>query len=341
MAEINELRNKIDALDEKLMQIFTERLTISQEILSIKINNNLNADDFKREQEIIDRLYNQFGDKIPRFIIERLYKTIFSIAKEKFKNEHKNLTALELLQLRPIIIAGPCVVESREQIFKIAEELSQYGIKFLRGGAFKPRTRPQSFQGLGDEGLNYLLDAACKYQMYTVTEILDIDQLERNYEKIDIIQIGSRNMSSYGFLKQVGKLSAKDEKPVILKRGFAATLDEFINAAEYIRQEGNPNVILCLRGIRTFEQIDSRLRFTPDIGAIPELKERTDMPVIFDPSHSTGVSRFVLKIAKAALAAGADGLMVECHYNPEEALIDGFQAIYPQDLKVLIDETSH
>jgi len=148
-------------------------------------------------------------------------------------------------------------------------------------------------------------------------------------------------MSSYGFLKQVGKISAKDEKPVILKRGFAATFNEFINAAEYIRQEGNPNVLLCLRGIRTFEQIDSKLRFTPDIGAILELKERSDMPVIFDPSHSTGVSNYVLPIAKAALAAGADGLMIECHYNPQEALIDGFQAILPQDLKVITDETSN
>lgn len=341
MDKINELRNKIDLIDNDLMKLFAERLSIAQEILAIKIENKLNADDFKREDEIIDKLYRNFEEKIPKYIIERLYKTIFQISKENFKKTHQNLTALELLKLRPIIIAGPCVVESREQIFKIADSLSHLGIKFLRGGAFKPRTDPHSFQGLGDEGLNYLLDAACKYQMYTVTEILDIDQLERNYEKIDVIQIGSRNMSSYGFLKQVGKISAKDEKPVILKRGFSATFKEFINAAEYIRKEGNPNVLLCLRGIRTFEQIDSKLRFTPDIGAILELKEKSDMPVIFDPSHSTGVAQYVLPIAKAALAAGADGLMIECHYNPQEALIDGFQAILPQDLKVITDEASN
>jgi 3-deoxy-7-phosphoheptulonate synthase len=341
MDNIDELRKKIDLIDENIMHLFVDRFSIAQEILSIKIQNKLNADDFKREDEIINKLYAKFHEKIPKFIIEKLYKTIFSISKENFKKSHQNLTALELLKLRPIIIAGPCVVESREQIFKIAESLSSLGIKFLRGGAFKPRTNPQSFQGLGDEGLNFLLDAACKFQMYTVTEILDINQLERNYDKIDLIQVGSRNMSSYGFLKQVGKISAKDEKPVILKRGFAATFNEFINAAEYIRQEGNPNVLLCLRGIRTFEQIDSKLRFTPDIGAILELKERSDMPVIFDPSHSTGVSNYVLPIAKAALAAGADGLMIECHYNPQEALIDGFQAILPQDLKVITDETSN
>ncbi len=339
MDKINELRAKIDEFDRQLISIFAERLKTAKEILSLKVNNQLNADDFKRENDIIDRLHKEFGDKISKYTIERLYKTIFSISKESFKNEHQNLTAIELLKLRPIIIAGPCVVESREQIFTIAEELSGIGVKLLRGGAFKPRTRPNSFQGLGDEGLDYLLDAACKYQMYTVTEILDSEQLERNYEKIDIIQIGSRSMSSYGFLKQVGKLSSQDGKPVILKRGFAATIEEFVNAAEYIRQEGNPNVILCLRGIRTFEQIDSKLRFTPDIGTIMDLKERTDMPVIFDPSHSTGVSRYVIPIARAALAAGADGLMVETHYNPEEALIDGFQAIFPKDLKVIIDET--
>lgn len=336
--EITKLRAEIDDLDDSIIELFVKRLDISEQIIQHKIRNNFSADDFKREEKIVDRLFELTQGKIEKTKIEKLYKRIFSISKENFKDRHNNLTPLELLKLKPIIIAGPCVVESKQQIDEIAASLSALGIKFLRGGAFKPRTNPNSFQGHGNEGLDYLLDAACDNQMFTVTEILDSEQLEENYEKIDIIQIGSRNMSSYGFLKQVGKISAADNKPVILKRGFAATLDEFLNAADYIRNAGNDNVILCLRGVRTFEQIDSKLRFTPDIGAILDLKERTELPVIFDPSHSVGVSKYVVPIAKAALAAGADGLIIECHTRPEEALIDGFQAIKPQELRELFDE---
>ncbi len=335
--KIAELRCEIDKLDESIITLFAQRLDVSEEIIRLKIANNFAADDFKREEKIIDRLFELMDGKLERTKIEKLYKSIFSISKDSFKSKNNTLTPLELLKLRPIIIAGPCVVESRVQVEEIATSLASMGIKFLRGGAFKPRTDPNSFQGLGSEGLDYLLDAACKNQMFTVAEILDSEQLEENYEKIDIIQVGSRNMSSYGFLKQVGKISAIDSKPIILKRGFAATLDEFLKAADYIRNAGNSNIILCLRGIRTFEQIDSKLRFTPDIGAILDLKERTELPVIFDPSHSTGISKFVVPIAKAARAAGADGLMIECHTHPDEALIDGFQSILPHQVREIFD----
>ncbi len=336
--DIKILRQQIDELDSELVGLFAKRLGISNDIISLKVKNNFAVDDFSREQKIIDRLANEYKNEIDAYKIEKLFRAVFSISKNNFKQKNTALTAIELLKLRPIIIAGPCVVESRTQIEEIALDLSRIGVRFLRGGGFKPRTSPNSFQGLGAEGIDYLLDSACNNHMFTVTEVLDADQLEENYEKIDVIQIGSRNMSSYGFLRKVGKISSQDKKPVILKRGFAATLGEFLHAADYIRNEGNENVVLCLRGIRTFEQIDSKQRFSPDIGAILELKERTELPVIFDPSHSTGVAKYVLPIAKAALAAGADGLIIECHNKPEKALIDGEQAILPNTIKELLDE---
>jgi len=336
--DILDLRTKIDEIDSKLIQLIINRLNIAEEIIKLKINSQFQVDDFKREEKIIDRLSDMFSAKIERNQIEKLYSTIFNLSKSSFKEKHRPSTPLELLKFRPIIIAGPCVVESQIQIEQIAKELSALGVRFLRGGAFKPRTSHLSFQGLGNAGLDMLLDAACNYSMFTVTEVLDSEQLEENYEKIDVIQIGSRNMSSYGFLKKVAKITATDNKPIILKRGFAATLDEFLLAADYLRSEDNSNILLCLRGVRTFEQIDSKLRFTPDIGAILDLKERTELPVIFDPSHSTGNSKYVVPIAKAALAAGADGLIIECHYQPENALIDGHQAILPFIIKELIDE---
>lgn len=233
---------------------------------------------------------------------------------------------------KPFIIAGPCSVESKEQIDVIAESISKLGVRYLRGGAFKPRTSPNDFQGLGGNGVELLHAAAKKFGMKTVTEILDPMQLDQYYDYIDVIQIGSRNMTSSGLLKIVGQKTAPLQKPVLLKRGFSSTLSELIHAADYIRNEGNPNVLLCLRGIRTFEQIDSELRFTPDLASIIELKNRTDMPVIYDPSHSAGDSRFVNEISKAAIALGADGLLIETHNFPECALTDGKQSITPEQL---------
>ncbi|MBM2816467.1 MAG: chorismate mutase [Ignavibacteria bacterium] len=239
----------------------------------------------------------------------------------------------------PLIIAGPCTVESEEQMESIAGELSQLNIKFLRGGAFKPRTSPKSFQGLGAEGLEIMRKVADKYNMKIVSEILEPNQLDACYDLFDIIQIGSRCMMSYGLLKYVGKKTALDHKPVLLKRSYSATLNELLLAAEYITEQGNPNVILCLRGIRTFEQTDSQMRFTPDLASIPELLSMTDLPVFFDPSHATGNANFVLPISKAAINLGVDGLLVECHDNPCDALCDGFQAIHPKQVAELIGKS--
>lgn len=236
---------------------------------------------------------------------------------------------------RPLIISGPCSIESKEQIYEISAQLSALGIKFLRGGAFKPRTSPSTFQGIGSEGIRFMREAADRYGMFVVTEVLDSVQLEEHYNEIDVIQIGSRNMASYGLLKTIGKKTAADKKPILLKRGFSSTINELLLAAEYIINEGNPNVWLCLRGIRTFEQIDSIFRFTPDLASIIELKQKTDLPVIFDPSHAVGDSKFVIQIAKAALALGADGLLIESHIDPENAFTDGNQCVLPEDISLI------
>jgi 3-deoxy-7-phosphoheptulonate synthase len=243
----------------------------------------------------------------------------------------------EQFHKQTVIIAGPCAVESPGQINRIAKEVKNLGIDFLRAGAFKPRTSPRTFQGMGIEGLRMIRQAANDNGLFVVSEIMDNGELENCYDMIDVVQIGSRSMASYGFLKRIGKATAKDQKPVLLKRGFNATLQEFLYSAEYISNEGNPNIILCLRGIRTFEQIESSFRFTPDLASILELKDKTDYPVLFDPSHSSGNSKYVKEIANAALLLGANGLLIEVHDEPDNALSDGMQAIKPEVLKSILE----
>ncbi|MCB1828412.1 MAG: 3-deoxy-7-phosphoheptulonate synthase, partial [Coxiellaceae bacterium] len=218
------------------------------------------------------------------------------------------------------VMAGPCSIENEEQIHRIAKSVKQSGAQFLRGGAFKPRTSPYDFQGLGEEGVRYLQEAARENDMVSVSEVMDLDQLEIALGKVDVFQVGARNMQNYTLLKELGKT----QTPVMLKRGFAATYREFLNAAEYILNAGNPNVILCERGIRTFE---SYTRNTLDIGAVPALRELTHLPIIIDPSHGTGIRSMVAPMAYAGVAAGADGIMVEVHYDPDRSYSDAQQAI--------------
>ena len=219
------------------------------------------------------------------------------------------------------MIAGPCSVESEEQLTSIAKDVKKSGAKFLRGGAFKPRTSPYSFQGLHDEGLRLLSLAKKETGLPIVTELMNVNHLDL-FDDVDVIQVGARNMQNFEMLKELGKI----KKPILLKRGLANTIEELLMSAEYILAGGNENVILCERGIRTFE---TATRNTLDISAIPLLKERTHLPVIVDPSHATGISSLVLPMAKAAVAAGADGLMIEVHNDPQHALCDGDQSITP------------
>ncbi|MCD6423480.1 MAG: 3-deoxy-7-phosphoheptulonate synthase [Elusimicrobia bacterium] len=231
------------------------------------------------------------------------------------------------------IIAGPCSVESRKQIISIAKEVKKCGAKFLRGGAFKPRTSPYSFQGLGEEGLKYLAQAKKITGLPVVTEVMQISQIEVVSKYADVLQIGARNMQNFNLLKEIGKA----KKPVLLKRGMSATITELLMAAEYIMSSGNSKIILCERGIRTFSD---QTRFTLDISAIPVLKKETHLPVIVDPSHATGKRDLVPPMALAALAAGADGIMVEVHIKPDTALSDSAQTINIPTFKKLVKDIS-
>jgi 3-deoxy-7-phosphoheptulonate synthase len=224
------------------------------------------------------------------------------------------------------LIAGPCAVESEKQLDEIAKGISDLGIKFMRGGAYKPRTSPYAFQGLKKEGLKLLKEASKKYDLKIVTEVLDTTLIEEAYPYADIFQVGSRNAKNYQFLKELGKT----DKPILLKRGMSSTVNEWLLAAEYILLGGNENVILCERGIRTF---DTSLRNTMDIAAIPLVKELSHLPVIADPSQGTGKRSLVTPLSLASIAAGADGLMIEVHHEPEEALSDGFQSMYLNSMK--------
>jgi len=218
------------------------------------------------------------------------------------------------------LMAGPCAVESEEQLLRIAREVKENGATILRGGAFKPRTSPYSFQGLEEEGLKYLKEASEETGLATITEAVSISSLETSAKYVDMIQIGARNMQNFELLKEVGRTGL----PVMLKRGLSATIDEWLNAAEYIMSEGNHNVVLCERGIRTFEK---STRNTLDLSAVPVLREKTHLPIIVDPSHATGHTAYVPPMAKAAVACDADGLMVEVHYDPAHALSDGQQSL--------------
>ncbi|MFZ5942807.1 MAG: 3-deoxy-7-phosphoheptulonate synthase [Bacillota bacterium] len=229
------------------------------------------------------------------------------------------------------IMAGPCAVESREQISEVAEIAKLGGAKIMRGGAYKPRTSPYAFQGLEEKGLQYLKEAGEKHGLLIVTEVMDTRSVEVVGEYADILQVGARNMQNFALLKEVGK----SNKPVLLKRGISATIEEWIMAAEYILAGGNKQVMLCERGIRTFE---TYTRNTLDLSVVPILKQLTHLPVIVDPSHGTGKWRLVNPMAKAAVAAGADGLIIEVHPNPSEALSDGPQSLKPEKYYQLMDE---
>ena len=227
------------------------------------------------------------------------------------------------------IIAGPCSIESEEQICGIAQSVKAAGATMLRGGAFKPRTSPYAFQGLRKEGIDLLLKAKALTGLPIVTEVMDISQLDM-FTDVDFVQVGARNMQNFELLKELGRI----KKPILLKRGLSSTVQEWLMSAEYIMSEGNEDVVLCERGIRTFE---TATRNTLDLAAIPVLKELTHLPIIIDPSHATGYSRFVAPMAVAAAAAGADGLMIEVHNDPEHAFSDGIQSQTPEQFAKTVE----
>jgi len=257
----------------------------------------------------------------------------FKLSSRSFKEDNSTITINDTVigSNKISIIAGPCSIESEKQIFHLAKVVADAGVKILRGGAFKPRSSPYSFQGLGIEGLKLIRKAADDFGLLVITEVLQINQIDEVCKYADILQLGARNMQNFALLKEIGKAN----KPVMLKRGLAATIEELLMSAEYILSNGNKNVFLCERGIRTFE---TYTRNTFDLSAIPVVHEKSHLPIFADPSHAVGLRNKVPPMARAAVAAGADGLMIEIHNDPEKALSDGPQALLPEQFLSLIAE---
>lgn len=273
-----------------------------------------------------DRIHYELFSDLP--FVDKVvpFKERFKLASREFK---KSSTVIELGKVKIgdgslTMMAGPCSVETEEQVHQTAAAVAAVGVKIFRGGAFKPRTSPYDFQGLGELGLRYLSEAAKANGMLCISEVMDTKDIEIVSKHVDILQIGSRNMQNFSLLKALGEV----KKPILLKRGFQATYQEFLMAAEYILVHGNSQVMLCERGIRTFE---TYTRNTLDLSAIPILQELSHLPVIIDPSHAIGIRRFVPSLAYAAVAAGADGLLIEVHPEPDKALCDGQESLTPAE----------
>ena len=276
----------------------------------------------KRDVELLDGVKEVIRISSPYKLVSRVFKpadTIIDVKGVKFGGEHIGM------------IAGPCTVETYEQMDETAKKLSSYGVRVLRGGAFKPRTSPYAFQGLGEEGLKILREVADKYNMVVTSEVMEVAQIPIFLKYVDILQVGARNMQNFSLLKSLGEV----RKPILLKRGLSATIEEWLMSAEYIMAGGNREVILCERGIRTFEHIT---RNTLDISAIPVVQKISHLPVIVDPSHATGLRDKVAPMSKASIAAGANGLIIEVHNLPETAVCDGAQSLYPEQFKELYNE---
>ena len=263
--------------------------------------------------------------------IEISSKIKLAVKGADMENTIVNVRGIEVGGRKLTVIAGPCSVETREQVLEAARAVKAAGASMLRGGAFKPRTRPYGFQGLGEEGLKILAEAREETGLPIVTEVMEPDKVELVEAYADVLQVGARNAQNYPLLKRLGKA----RKPVLLKRGLSSTIEEWLSAAEYILHGGNPDVILCERGLRTHGKLT---RFTMDLSAIAIIKEVSHLPVIADPSHGTGIRSLVSPMSKASIAAGADGLIVEVHPNPEEALCDGPQSLRPPEFRTLMGE---
>ena len=276
----------------------------------------------KRNIELLDGVKEVIRITSPYKLVSRVFKptdTVIDVKGVKFGGGHVGM------------IAGPCTIETYDQMDITAKKLKECGVKVIRGGAFKPRTSPYSFQGLGEEGLKILREVADKYDMAVVSEVMEVSQIPLFLKYVDIIQVGARNMQNFNLLKSLGET----RKPILLKRGLSATIEEWLMSAEYILAGGNREVILCERGIRTFEHIT---RNTLDLCAIPVVQKISHLPIIVDPSHATGLRDKVAPMSKAAIAGGADGLIIEVHHSPETAVCDGAQSLYPEQFAELFKE---
>ncbi len=335
MNDLNTLREKIETLNIEILKLLSERGQIAKQIGQEKRKQGTAIYDPEREKEMINKLLDLNDGPFDDNVIKQLFKEIFKASTELQKSDsEKHLLVSRKLKQEDTIVTfdnggiigagtksyvfGPCSVESAEQVEAVAKNLHEKGEKFIRGGAFKPRTSPYDFQGLGEEGLQILDDAGKKYDLNVVSEIVNPAHFALADQYVDIFQIGARNMQNFELLKEAGRTN----KPVLLKRGLSATIEEFIYAAEYIYAQGNSKIILCERGIRTYEKAT---RNTLDISAVPILKQGTHLPVMVDVTHSTGRKDIMLPVARAAFAVGADGVMAEVHPDPAVALSDAGQ----------------
>ncbi|WP_339321689.1 bifunctional 3-deoxy-7-phosphoheptulonate synthase/chorismate mutase [Paenibacillus sp. FSL W8-0194] len=333
---LEQLRTKLDEVNLQLLALLSERAKIAQELGVEKEKQGVPKFDPVREKEMLEKLVASNEGPFDHETVRHLFKQIFQASLSLQQVDHKKHLLVSrkkkpentLIQLgdvtigggKPVMIAGPCSVESYEQVRTVAKALKEAGMTVMRGGAFKPRTSPYDFQGLGIEGLKILKEVADEFGLKTISEIVDPAHIELACDYIDVIQIGARNMQNFELLKAAGDVRT----PILLKRGLAATLDEFVHAAEYIVSRGNSQVMLIERGIRTYEKAT---RNTLDISAVPILKQETHLPVLVDVTHSTGRKDILAPCAKAALAAGADGVMVEVHPDPATALSDAAQQL--------------
>ncbi len=335
MDKLNELRAVIEELDMQLVDILNKRGEVVKEIGKEKQRLNLDVDNLEREKNLIKKLTMLNSGAYTSEMLKKIYAEIFKASRDIQKNKVEKIPLLvsrkhksedTIINVKgerigdgyPHFVMGPCAVEDGSQVRAVAQEMSKKGLTLLRGGAYKPRTSPYDFQGLGIEGLKILKDVAQEFNMAVITELVSTQNIDEFLNYVDVIQIGARNMHNFELLKAVGQTN----KPVLLKRGLSATIQEFIFAAEYILSEGNTNVILCERGIRTYETVT---RNTLDITAVPILKKETHLPVLVDVTHSTGRKDLLIPAAKAAIAIGADGVMAEVHPNPSVALSDSKQ----------------
>ena len=332
--DLEQLREKVDAVNLQILSLINERATVIQEIGKIKEKQGVNRYDPLRERHMLNLLKENNNGPLDQKTVDHIFKEIFKSAldmqeedqrkallvsrKKKSEDTVITINGERIGEGTPSFIFGPCAVESQEQVSKVAEAIGGKGLRLIRGGAYKPRTSPYDFQGLGLEGLKMLKAAAEQYNLAVVSEIVTPSHLEDALPYLDVVQVGARNMQNFELLKAVGQIN----KPVLLKRGMSATIDEFINAAEYIIASGNDQIILCERGIRTYEKAT---RNTLDISAVPILKQETHLPVFVDVTHSTGRRDLLLPAAKAAIAIGADGVMAEVHPDPAVALSDAAQ----------------
>lgn len=344
------LRDQLDDLNLKLLQLINERGKVVQEIGELKGKQSQHRYDPVREREMLNLLIENNDGPFEKSTIEHIFKEIFKASLELQEDDHRKALLVSrkkhpedtIIDLKgekvgngqPSFVFGPCSVESYEQVATVAQAVKKKGFKLLRGGAYKPRTSPYDFQGLGIEGLKILKRVADEYDLAVISEIVNPADIEMALDYIDVIQIGARNMQNFELLKAAGAV----KKPVLLKRGLAATIEEFINAAEYIMSQGNGNIMLCERGIRTYEKAT---RNTLDISAVPILKKETHLPVFVDVTHSTGRRDLLIPTAKAALAIGADGVMAEVHPDPAVALSDSAQQMDLEQFDTFVNEINH